>query len=65
MRLDGSRLHGGGGGVFDAICASAFPDCRHDWGGVMVACILTARITGAVSMWVRPSRAAISPVMYS
>ena len=38
---------------------------RSDTGRAMVACILTARITGAVSIWVRPSRAAISPVMYS
>jgi hypothetical protein len=38
---------------------------RHGRRGAMVACILTNCITGAVSMWVRPSRAVISPVRYS
>jgi alkanesulfonate monooxygenase SsuD/methylene tetrahydromethanopterin reductase-like flavin-dependent oxidoreductase (luciferase family) len=37
----------------------------HGWRGAMVACILTNCITGAVSMWVRPSRAVISSVRYS
>ncbi len=37
----------------------------HERNGAMVACILTARITGAVSTCVRPSSAAISPVMNS
>ena len=50
-------------------CADRTETVDHRFGhgrsGAMVACILTNCITGAVSMWLRPSRVVISSVRYS